>query len=145
MLAFMLINIYIATASVFFFIFRTGFVLSFVQGEGVRWHDRYFFLGTSLFILMLFTVASHYVQESTIAKWKGILPGFIFLLWVSFYVTDFQRQWTPINFNWPHYARQIEINENSATLQGQTYNVKIPINPYPWTIDLRVGPGYIQR
>ena len=140
MLAFMLINIYIATASVFFFIFRTDFVLSFIQGEGVLLHDRYFFLGTSLFILMLFTIASHYFQESTIAKWKGILPGFILLLWASFYVTDFQMQWTPINFGWPHYARQIETDENIAALQGQTYNLKIPINPYPWTIDLRIGP-----
>ena len=141
-LAFMLISIYIGIASVLFFILRTNYVLQFVQGEGVRYHDRYFYLATSIFIILLFTMGSHYIQNSMILKWKRMLPLFIFLLWASFYITDFPIRWNLYNFQWHRYARQIEYVESVAAPQGQTYQLKIPINPYPWTIDLRIGPGY---
>lgn len=138
---FLLVNIYIGLASVLFFTFRTTFVLSFVQGEGVRVHDRYFFLATSLLLLMIFAIASQYFQCSSVSiKWNRVLPLFILLFWISFQLLSFQMRWTPANLEWSKYARQIELIEKRAAIDTQTYKLKIPINPIPCIIDLSIGP-----
>ncbi len=141
MLIFTLACLYIGIASVFFFILRSNFVLSFVRGEGVRVHDRYFFLASSLLILMLFTTGYHYAQKKLHAPWNRILPSAALVVWAALYAMDFPMQWTRINFEWAIYAKQIEYAEKAAALNGQSYMLQIPINPFPWRIQLRIGQG----
>lgn len=141
MLVFALITTYISLASVFLFTFRQSFVISFIHGEEVRVHDRYFFLPMTLFLLTIIAVAAQYFQEVNASKQKRLILGLILLFWISFNIPSFKMRWTPVNLGWSKHAEQIEMIQKKAAILKQAYILRIPINPVPWwTIDLNIGP-----
>ncbi|MDD5010851.1 MAG: hypothetical protein PHQ00_01880 [Phycisphaerae bacterium] len=140
MLVFALITTYISLASVFLFIFRQSFVISFIHGEGVRVHDRYFFLPVALFSLAIIAIAAQYFQKVNVSGRKRSILGLALLFWILFNTPSFTMRWTSVNLEWPKYAGQIEITQKKTAILKQAYLLKIPINPPPsWTIDLNIG------
>ncbi len=138
--ALIITTMYISLASASIFVLRTSYVISFIHGEGVRVHDRYFFLPTALFLLTIFFIVAQYYTGLNNSKRNKFVPGLILLFWILFSLPSFKRSWTPIDFGWSKYAEQIEVIQERAAVNTQTYILKIPVNPIPWTIDLNIYP-----
>ena len=136
-----LILVYIIISSVTCFVLRPSFLITFANGSEVYFHDRYFFLPTSVFCLLAFIVGLEFQNLFPPSTIKKIILSGIIVLFIALQLTSFDMlEWTPYNLHWNEYADLIRVKENQANAEQKTQVLVIPINPKPNAIELRIAP-----
>jgi hypothetical protein len=131
---------YVCIGSVGLFLLRPDFVCDFITGAGVTVHDRYFYVPMTLFLLVLAMTATSAVSRVKNAQTRAIILGGMGLAWMALQFPWIQMSWTPEDLNWRHHAHQLEAVQKQADALGEEYGGMIPLNPYPWRIELNVCP-----
>lgn len=131
---------YVGVGSVGLFLLRPEYVHDFITGEGVTVHDRYFYVPMTLFLLVLAMLATSAVSRVGNARNRAIVSSGMGLAWLALQVPWMQMRWTPEDLDWHRRARQIEAVQLQADAMGEDYTGMIPLNPYPWHIELNICP-----